>query len=107
MNIKVHCKTKALNVGHCACAGRALSETGLMDQSGGNAAGEDPQYFAHEIGVRDKQETQLKRHSQHPLLVRITGQNLVQQQSGAVDHPSGRATGAEAASFQLKATSLS
>ena len=65
----------------------------------GDAAVDDAEHPAHNIGAAGEQKAQGKRDAQHPLAHRLLGKDLVDQQCRAFDHAPRTAARAEAAAF--------
>lgn len=73
----------------------SYGKIGLPDQMRGDAAVDDAEPPAHDLGSARKQEAQRIRDAQHLLTHRLLRKHLIDQQRGASGHTSGAAAGTE------------
>jgi inner membrane protein len=71
----------------------------------GDAAVDDAEHPAHDIGAAGEQEAQRIRDAQHPLAHRLLGKNLVDQQCSTLGHTPGAAAGTETPAFATESDS--
>src|SRR5690606_26303760 len=97
VDVKVERAAEALDQGDGTSLGRLTSEPRLLDQVRSDAAVDDAEHPAHDLGATGEQEAQRIREAQHPLAHRLLGKHLVDQQRGALGHAPRAAARTEAA----------
>jgi len=75
---------ESLDQGHRPGAGLLAGEPRLVDQMGGDHTVDDAEHPAHDLGTAGEQEPQRIRKAQYPLAHRLLGEDLVDQQRGAL-----------------------
>ena len=87
VNIQIERRSKTLDQGDRARLGHLVGMARFLDQVRGNDAVNDAQHPPHDLGPAGKQETQLKRETQHPLTHGLFRQYFINQQGGTFGHP--------------------
>ena len=77
--VDVQRTTEALDQGDRAGLGCLTREPRLLDQVRGNAAVDNAEHTAHDLGAAGEQEAQRIWDAQHPLPYRLLGKDFVYQ----------------------------
>ena len=91
----IFCAAEALDQGDRTRVGRFTAKARLVDQVRGDAAVDDAEHPAHDIGAAGEQEAQRIRDAQHLLAHRLLRKDLVNQKRGTLGHAPGAAAGTE------------
>jgi hypothetical protein len=99
VDIQIQGAAESLDQGYRPGLGSSAGTPGLLDEMGLDGPVDEAEHPAHDLGPAREQKSELEGKAQHPLAHGQVGQDLVDQQRGAFDHPAGAAAGAKAPPF--------
>jgi len=99
VHVEVQSATEALDQRHGTRLRALARETGLVDQMHGETPMDDAEHLAHDRRLVGEEEPKRPWHAQHPLAHRLLGEDLVDEERGALGHAPRAAARAEAAAL--------